>query len=80
MEFLKFYYTLSRLEPLLNEIVKNRQTVAMGQLDYINKYSFSYNYEHGYRTRYGFNWDLTFFETLFRPDQVKGKKATDPLP
>ncbi|XP_005094680.1 inactive polypeptide N-acetylgalactosaminyltransferase-like protein 5 [Aplysia californica] len=68
------------LEPLLNEIVKNRQTIAMGQLDYINHDTFTYDFYEGYRTRYGFRWDMQFFETFFRPDQLKGKKETDPLP
>ncbi|KAL4227368.1 hypothetical protein ACF0H5_012811 [Mactra antiquata] len=68
------------LPPLLNEIKKNSKTVAMAQLDYINKDTFGYEYEDGYRTRYGFDWRLIFFETYFRADQLQGKTPTDPLP
>ncbi|XP_059147959.1 polypeptide N-acetylgalactosaminyltransferase 1-like isoform X2 [Physella acuta] len=68
------------LQPLLTEIVKNKKTIAMGQLDYINKDSFYYKFYPGYRTRYGFRWDMQFFETYFRPDQLIGKKETDPMP
>ena len=72
--------SLCRLEPLLNEIVKNPATVAMGQLDYINSNTFKYEFYEDYKTRYGFRWDMQFFETFFRPDQKSGKKETDPLP
>lgn len=64
---------------MLSEIVKNKKTIAMGQLDYINKESFYYKFYQGYRTRYGFRWDMQFFETYFRPDQLIGKKETDPM-
>ncbi|GFO11148.1 polypeptide n-acetylgalactosaminyltransferase [Plakobranchus ocellatus] len=68
------------LQPLLNEIVKKRETLALAQLDYIDKNTFQYNFYPGYRTRYGFRWDMQFFETYFRPDQVKSKSNADPLP
>ncbi|BFZ07652.1 hypothetical protein BsWGS_10691 [Bradybaena similaris] len=68
------------LQPLLAEIVKNNQTIAMGQLDYIHRDTFNYNYFDDYRTRYGFRWDMQFFETYFRRDQLRGKKETDSLP
>jgi len=65
---------------LLAEIKKNRKTVAMAQLDYINKDSFFYEFDKGYRTRYGFDWKLMFFETYFRADHLNGKTDTDPMP
>ncbi|KAI8784594.1 inactive polypeptide N-acetylgalactosaminyltransferase protein 5 [Biomphalaria glabrata] len=68
------------LQPLLYEIVKNKQTIAMGQLDYVHRETLDYNFYPGYRTRYGFRWDMQFFETYFRPDQLKGKKDSDPMP
>ncbi|CAL1539923.1 unnamed protein product [Lymnaea stagnalis] len=68
------------LEPLLNEIVKNKKTIAMGQLDYVHRETFNYNFYPGYRTRYGFRWDMQFFETYFRPDQLTGKLDSDPMP
>ncbi|KAH9496173.1 Polypeptide N-acetylgalactosaminyltransferase 5 [Bulinus truncatus] len=68
------------LQPLLYEVVKNKQTIAMGQLDYIHRETLDYNFYPGYRTRYGFRWDMQFFETYFRPDQLKGKKDIDPMP
>ncbi|RUS84775.1 hypothetical protein EGW08_007459, partial [Elysia chlorotica] len=68
------------LQPLLTEIVKKREILALAQLDYIDKDTFNYNFYPGYRTRYGFRWDMQFFETYFRPDQTAGKADTDPLP
>ena len=68
------------MPPLLAEVKKNPKTVAMAQLDYVNRKSFAYEYEAGYRTRYGFDWRLVFFETYFRADQLEGKSDTDPLP
>ncbi|XP_060566861.1 polypeptide N-acetylgalactosaminyltransferase 11-like [Ruditapes philippinarum] len=68
------------LPPLLTEIKKNPKTVAMTQLDYINKDSLSYDFDVGYRTRYGFDWRLLFFETFFRADTLDGKTDTDPVP
>jgi polypeptide N-acetylgalactosaminyltransferase len=69
-----------RLPPLLAEIKKNPKTVAMAQLDYINKDTLEYEFQPGYRTRYGFDWRLLFFETYFRPDHLKGKSDSDPMP
>ena len=80
MYFLYQYAHIFRLPPLLAEIKKNRRTIAMAQLDYINKATMSYEFEVGYRTRYGFDWKLIFFETYFREDHLKGKSQTDALP
>ena len=71
---------LCRLQPLLVEIVKDRRTVAMGHLDYIQPDTFEYSFTPGYRTRYGFDWRLIFFETFFLKAQEKDKGVTDPLP
>ncbi|KAK3603109.1 hypothetical protein CHS0354_027893 [Potamilus streckersoni] len=68
------------LEPLLFEIQKDRKTVPMAQLDYINRGNFVYEFEAGYRTKYGFDWRLVFFETYFSAIQLKEKSDTDPLP
>nr|KAG5692701.1 hypothetical protein BaRGS_008564 [Batillaria attramentaria] len=68
------------LQPLLVEIVKDRRTVAMGHLDYILPQTFEYSFTPGYRTRYGFDWRLIFFETYFLKSQEKDKDVTDPLP
>ncbi|KAH3814979.1 polypeptide N-acetylgalactosaminyltransferase 13-like [Dreissena polymorpha] len=68
------------LPPLLAQIHKDRKTVAMAQLDYINKDTLAYEYDYGYKTRYGFDWKMLFFETYFRADQLRGKTETDPLP
>ncbi|XP_076465603.1 polypeptide N-acetylgalactosaminyltransferase 13-like [Babylonia areolata] len=68
------------LQPLLVEIKKNRQTIAMGHLDYILPDTFEYSFTPGYRTRYGFDWRLIFFETYFLKSQEKDKDVTDPLP
>lgn len=73
-------YDFFRLPPLLAEIKKDHKTVAMAQLDYINKNSFFYEFDIGYRTRYGFDWRLLFFETYFRKDNLVGKLETDPMP
>ncbi|XP_052792360.1 polypeptide N-acetylgalactosaminyltransferase 14-like [Mya arenaria] len=68
------------LPPLLSEVLKDRRTVAMAQLDYVNKDSLEYEFTDGYRTRYGFDWRLVFFETYFRDDHIEGTSDTDPLP
>ncbi|ESP05405.1 hypothetical protein LOTGIDRAFT_103227 [Lottia gigantea] len=67
------------IQPLLTEIKKNRKTVAMGVLDYVNRENFEYAYNNGYLTRYGFDWRLEFFETFFRPDQI-GPEDFSPRP
>ncbi|XP_060581406.1 polypeptide N-acetylgalactosaminyltransferase 13-like [Ruditapes philippinarum] len=67
------------LQPLLVEIKKDRTTIAMGNLDYIQLDSMEYKYYQDYMTRYGFDWRLVFFETFFRNDQV-GAKNTDTRP
>ncbi|KAK6179901.1 hypothetical protein SNE40_012152 [Patella caerulea] len=67
------------LQPLLTEIKKDRKTVAMGVLDYINAGSLEYFYNRGYLTRYGFDWNMVFFETFFRQDQI-GPKDYSPRP
>ena len=69
-----------RLQPLLMEIKKNPKTIAMGHLDYILPDTFEYTFYPGYRTRYGFDWRLIFFETEFLKSQEKGKDITDPMP
>ncbi|XP_050401932.1 inactive polypeptide N-acetylgalactosaminyltransferase-like protein 5 [Patella vulgata] len=68
------------LEPLLVEIKKNWSTLAMGHLDYIKADTLQYDFEPGYKTRYGFDWRLVFFETYFRSDQRNGRTPVDPLP
>ncbi|XP_014784702.1 polypeptide N-acetylgalactosaminyltransferase 13 [Octopus bimaculoides] len=68
------------LQPLLVEIMKNRSTLAMGQLDYIDRNTFKYEFDRDYKPRYGFNWNFVFYETYFRPDQMLNKKVTDTLP
>ncbi|GFS18670.1 polypeptide N-acetylgalactosaminyltransferase [Elysia marginata] len=68
------------LQPLLKEIVNKKETLALAQLDYIDKDTFEYIFYPGYRTRYGFRWNMQFFETYFRPDQTLGKLPSDPLP
>ena len=68
-----------RLEPLLTEIKKDRKTVAMSVLDYINKDTLEYRFNRGYLIRYGFDWRLVFFETFFRKDQI-GPSLTSPRP
>ncbi|XP_041367912.1 inactive polypeptide N-acetylgalactosaminyltransferase-like protein 5 [Gigantopelta aegis] len=68
------------LEPLLVEIKKNRSTIAMAHLDYIKADTMQYDFEPGYKTRYGFDWRLIFFETYFRLDQQASKSEVDPLP
>lgn len=68
------------MPPLLAEIKKNPKTVAMAQLDYVNKDTLAYEFDRGYRTRYGFDWRLVFFETYFRGDHLEGKSETDPMP
>lgn len=67
------------LQPLLTEIKKDRTTIAMGALDYIQLDSMEYKYYLDYMTRYGFDWRLVFFETFFRNDQI-GAKTTDTRP
>lgn len=61
---------LDWLQPLLTEVKKDRKTIAMGVLDYVNSETFEYRFNEGYMTRYGFDWRLVFFETFFRQDQV----------
>ncbi|KAJ8304607.1 hypothetical protein KUTeg_018190 [Tegillarca granosa] len=68
------------LEPLLAEIKKDDHVVAEGNLDYINTETLRYEFIPGYRIRYGFDWRLRVFGTLFRNDQLDGKKETDTLP
>lgn len=58
------------LQPLLVEVKKDRKTIAMGNLDYIQLDSMEYKYYLDYMTRYGFDWRLVFFETFFRNDQI----------
>ncbi|XP_061164827.1 polypeptide N-acetylgalactosaminyltransferase 13-like [Saccostrea echinata] len=67
------------LQPLLTEIKKDRKTVAMGVLDYVNAETLEYRFNDGYMTRYGFDWRMVFFETFFRQDQV-GKTEADTRP
>ncbi|XP_048733058.2 polypeptide N-acetylgalactosaminyltransferase 1-like [Ostrea edulis] len=67
------------LQPLLVEIKKDRKTVAMGVLDYVNAETLEYRYNDGYMTRYGFDWRMVFFETFFRQDQI-GKTEGDTRP
>lgn len=67
-------------QPLLQEVMADSHTIAMAQLDYIEKNSLKYTFTKGYRTRYGFDWRLQFFETEFRQDQLEGKSDTDVLP
>ncbi|CAC5364921.1 GALNT [Mytilus coruscus] len=57
--------------PLLNIIDENPKAVAMNQLDEINPNTFKYTFSKTYRTRYGFDWRLRFFETEFRQEQLK---------
>lgn len=68
-----------RLQPLLTAVKKDRKTIAMGMLDYINSRTLEYAHYPGYFTRYGFDWRLVFFETFFRPDQI-GSNIEDPRP
>ncbi|XP_071091328.1 polypeptide N-acetylgalactosaminyltransferase 1-like [Haliotis cracherodii] len=68
------------LQPLLVEIKRNRSTVAMGHLDYIKADTLQYDFEPGYKTRYGFDWRLVFFETYFRKNQQEPKSETESLP
>lgn len=68
-----------RLQPLLTEIKKDRRTVAMGVLDYVNAETLEYRFNDGYMTRYGFDWRMVFFETFFRQDQI-GKTEADTRP
>jgi len=58
---------------MLTEIKKDRKTIAMGSLDYIQLDTMEYKYYNDYMTRYGFDWRLVFFETFFRPDQIGPK-------
>ena len=68
-----------RLQPLLTEIKKDRRTVPMSVLDYINQDTLEYRFNRGYLTRYGFDWRLVFFETFFRDDQI-GPTPQSPRP
>ncbi|XP_071100671.1 polypeptide N-acetylgalactosaminyltransferase 1-like [Haliotis cracherodii] len=67
------------LQPLLTEIKKDRKTVALGTLDYIQAETMQYTWHENYVTRYGFDWRLIFFETFFRPDQY-GEGNDSPKP
>lgn len=67
-----------RLQPLLAEIKKDRHTVAMGTLDYVNAETFHYRFYEDYMTRYGFDWKLTFFETFWRNAQLAGRQPSEP--
>ncbi|GFO05219.1 polypeptide n-acetylgalactosaminyltransferase [Plakobranchus ocellatus] len=67
------------LQPLLFEVSKNWSTVAMATLDYIKADTFLYEYNDNYLTRYGWSWNMIFFETFFRTDQY-GETITDPRP
>ena len=51
------------------EIKKDRRTVAMSTLDYIDRHTLEYQFNREYIIRYGFGWHLGFFETYFREDQ-----------
>ncbi|BFZ01203.1 hypothetical protein BsWGS_04242 [Bradybaena similaris] len=64
------------LRPLLTEIKRERKIVAMATLDYIQRDTFEYRYNHNYLKRYGWDWRLVFFETRFREDQI-GPRATE---
>lgn len=68
------------VEPLLVELLKNRKTVAVGHLDYIDAVSLRYDFDSGYKTRYGFDWRLIFFETFFRKDHLQTRSETDAIP
>ncbi|KAK7115920.1 polypeptide N-acetylgalactosaminyltransferase 1-like [Littorina saxatilis] len=67
------------LQPLLTEIKKDRRTVPMSVLDYINQDTLEYRFNRGYLNRYGFDWRLVFFETFFRDDQI-GPTPQSPRP
>nr|KAG5702866.1 hypothetical protein BaRGS_019085 [Batillaria attramentaria] len=67
------------IQPLLTEIKKDRTTVSMSVLDYVNQETLEYRFNRGYLTRYGFDWRLVFFETFFRNDQV-GPTPQSPRP
>ena len=59
-----------RLQPLLTEVKKDRKTIAMAVLDYVNAENFEYYFYESHLPRYGFEWKLGFFETFFRKDQI----------
>ncbi|KAL3865524.1 hypothetical protein ACJMK2_042900 [Sinanodonta woodiana] len=67
------------IQPLLVAIKTERNTVAMGVLDSVQRDSFQYNYYPDYLIRYGFEWRLGFFETYFREHHI-GKTAEDVRP
>ncbi|XP_063447802.1 polypeptide N-acetylgalactosaminyltransferase 1-like [Mytilus trossulus] len=58
------------LQPLLTEVKKDRKTIAMAVLDYVNAENFEYYFYESHLPRYGFEWKLGFFETFFRKDQI----------
>lgn len=60
------------LIPLLKVLEERPKAVAMSQLDYIQSGTFKYEFSKTYRTRYGFDWRMQFFETEFRPEQLQG--------
>ncbi|KAK7501657.1 hypothetical protein BaRGS_00007088, partial [Batillaria attramentaria] len=68
-----------RLEPLLHQVQSDRQSVALGHLDYVQPDTFLYDWHKGYLTRYGFDWRLVFFETFFKP-LTAGQDDTTPKP
>nr|KAG5709935.1 hypothetical protein BaRGS_029977 [Batillaria attramentaria] len=67
------------LEPLLHQVQSDRQSVALGHLDYVQPDTFLYDWHKGYLTRYGFDWRLVFFETFFKP-LTAGQDDTTPKP
>ncbi|XP_076442850.1 polypeptide N-acetylgalactosaminyltransferase 13-like [Babylonia areolata] len=58
------------LQPLLTEIRKDSRTVPMAVLDYVDRLTLEYKFRESEVIRYGFNWQLIFFETYFRNDQI----------
>jgi hypothetical protein len=51
----------------------------MTSIDHIQFDTLEYTYYFGYITRWGFKWDLSFFETHFRYDQI-GAEPEDSRP
>ena len=68
-----------RLQPLLTEIKKDRTSVPMAELDYINYNTLQYEFYSDHTVRYGFDWRLIIFETFFRVDQI-GLTPQSPRP
>ncbi|XP_059165152.1 inactive polypeptide N-acetylgalactosaminyltransferase-like protein 5 [Physella acuta] len=65
------------LPPLLHEIAKDKTVVAMASLDYIQHDTFEYRYYKDFHVRYGWSWNMVFFERLF-PDDLIGPDPRDP--